>query len=283
MGGLLSFFVGVGVQFAPIPEAWRWGITIAAGAGFLVALIGFFMTHKEQATAPVTGTVISISNVTAGRDVIQMVINQPAKSPDSISDVVLSSQIEELNQLQEFIVGSESRLWELFGIHGITHFNIRRAKLVINPNALTPDQVSEINAFFKDGQSNLDSRYCKVIRTAGGIRYEEIPGKLGILNLSAKYVASRQTLAKFESSPKLPFIVRTTVKELNKAALDNVLLLHEVINQKLAGNQDEILHDDDGSSPLFGATSGAFLERRIWLGPKQEAILSEIRQFLKIT
>jgi hypothetical protein len=60
-GAALSFFIGVGVQFAPIPDSWRWGITFATrsvngGAGlrcvtyFLdVAIVGDGVTAQTFA------------------------------------------------------------------------------------------------------------------------------------------------------------------------------------------------------------------------------------------
>src|ERR1700731_4829806 len=116
-----------------------------------------------------------------------------------IPDVLLASQIQELRALQDFLGGKdEGELWELFDLPGIVHFNIRRAKASIRSDALTQEEAAEVDAFFKGGKANLDIRYCTVVRTAGGFHYEPIQGKLGILNLSRKYVTNRQTLAKFQ-------------------------------------------------------------------------------------
>jgi len=193
---------------------------------------------------------------------------------------LFTSQIQEL--LQDFVGGKdEGELWELFDLHGITTFNIRRAKASIRPGSLTPAEVAEIDAFFRDGQVYLDNRYCKVVRTAGGFRAEPIPGKLSTLNLSRKYVTNRQTLAKFQSSPQVPLAVRNALKELDEAVKGNVQVLLSVINDKLAENPDNILCEENANSPLFGATSGAFLAKRIWLKPKQEAVMSAITDYLK--
>jgi hypothetical protein len=279
-GGLLSFFIGVAVQFSPIPDSWRWGITIAAGVGIAISIIGYFLTRDEK-TSATTGVIISGGRISAGRDAVQVVINHPVKSPNTVSNVLLASQIEELNQLQAFIGGkSEGELWELFDLHGITRYNIRRAKAAISGRALTPKDASEIDEFFRNGRAILNARYCKVTRTAGGFHTEQIPGKLGILNLSNKYVTGRQTLARFQSSPQLPSSIQDAVKELDVAIAANVTVLHDVINEKLASNVNHILQEEDGNSPLFGATSGAFLAKRIWLKPKQEAIASTIKAYL---
>ncbi len=46
LGGM-SFFIGVGIQFVPVPDAWRWGITIVAGIGVIACLIGAFMAKGD--------------------------------------------------------------------------------------------------------------------------------------------------------------------------------------------------------------------------------------------
>ena len=206
---------------------------------------------------------------------------QSKKEKRAIPDPLLASQIQELKLLQEFIGGkNEGELWELFDLQGITRYNIRRAKTAISETALSPEEAAEINEFFKDGQANLDARYCKVIRTKGGFHTEPIPGKLGILNLSKKYVTGRQMLAKFQSSAQLPPSVQDAVKELDVAVATNVAVLLDVINERLADKPNEVLREEDGNSPLFGATSGAFLDKRIWLKPKQEAIMSAMSDYL---
>jgi len=217
-----------------------------------------------------------------GHRFIQSLETYKPKHADAISKQVLTSQLHELRELQDFIGGKEeSELWELFDLHDITRFNIRRAKMAIDPSALTPEEASKIDAFFKNGQAMSDATSCKVTRTAGGFRIDAIPGKLGMLNLSKKYVASRQTLAKFQSSAQLPLAIRNAVKDLDQAVVGNAQLLLEVINQKLAENPANILREEDGTSPLLGATSGAFLDKCTRLKPKQEEIISAIRRYLK--
>src|SRR5690242_8318303 len=41
-GGAVSFFVGAGIQFTPIPESWRWAITAICAVGFIISVIGYF-------------------------------------------------------------------------------------------------------------------------------------------------------------------------------------------------------------------------------------------------
>ncbi len=196
-----------------------------------------------------------------------------------LPEPVLTAQLQELKQLQDFIGGKdEGELWALFDLPNITYFNLKRAKGSLN--ALSAPEAAQVNEFFKDGTAILDSRYCKVDRTAGGFHYEEVPGKLGTLNLSSKFISSRQTLAKFQASPQLPATVRNAVKELDSAVYSNAQMLLDVINDELAKHPNNVLLEDDGTSPMFGAVSGAFLDKRIWLKPKQEAVISAIEAYL---
>src|ERR1039457_242682 len=288
-GAALSFFIGVIANFAPIPEAWRWGLTALAILGLIICGVGYLVSKPEQLkqTTAVSGSVftadVSGNVVTAGRDAIQIVIGRSGEPSNTPSDVLLSSQMQELRELQEFIGGKDqSELWELFDLHKITLFNIRRAKLALNPKSISPKEALEINEFFRDGKALLSALHCKVTRTAGGFHTESIPGKLGILNLSLKHVTNRQTLAKFQSSHQLPLAVRDAIKELDKAVGQNVEILLDVINEEMVENPENVFREEDAKSPLFGATSGAFLDKRVWLKPKQEEIIKQVRLYLKV-
>jgi hypothetical protein len=216
-----------------------------------------------------------------GHRYIRSLVKCQVKPVNATSEQLAISQSHELKELDDFIGGKEeSELWELFDLNGITRFNIRRAKATIHPDALTQGEAAEINNFFKDGQAMLNSNYCQVIRTAGGFRTEPIVGKFGILNLSKKYVAGRQRLAKFRSSPRMPVSIQKAIERFDQAIVENAEVLLDVINENLAENPGNILHEEDGSSSLFGATCGAFLKKCIRLKPKQEEIMSAIRLHL---
>lgn len=61
----VSFFFGIAVQFAPVPDAWRWGITLAAAIGVAICLIGVFLSRGGTKN----GINVSAERATAGRDV----------------------------------------------------------------------------------------------------------------------------------------------------------------------------------------------------------------------
>ena len=108
-GAALSFFIGVIANFAPIPEAWRWGLTALAILGLIICGVGYLVSKPEQLkqTTAVSGSVftadVSGHVVTAGRDAIQIVIGRSGEPSNTPSDVLLSSQMQELRELQEFI------------------------------------------------------------------------------------------------------------------------------------------------------------------------------------
>jgi hypothetical protein len=281
-----AFFAAV-LAFAPMSEFWKIVLCSVALIGITVCIVGYFMSEDdapEQAgqNIEVVAPKQSGNIVTAGGDVHQNIYHGVAPSSSVPSDVLLGSQIEELKRLQEFVGGkSESELWELFDLHNITRFNIRRAKSALNPKALSLKDALEINAYFEGGKAILSAVYSKVTRTAGGIRPEPIPGKLGILNLSLKHVSNRQTLSRFQSSHQMPLAIRDAIKKLDEAVEENVQTLLDVINEKMVENPENIFREENGTSPLFGATSGAFLDKRVWLQPKQEEIIEQVRRYLK--
>jgi hypothetical protein len=217
-----------------------------------------------------------------GRRYIQMLERREAEKSRRVADPLFAAQLLELRELQDFLGGKdEGELWELFDFPGMTRFNIARAKEVMNPSGLTLAEAAEINGFFQRGKSTVDAKYCTIARTAGGVRVEPLPGKLHILNLSNKHVSNRQVLAKFEGSLHLPLAVRNALSEFDKAVVENTHILLDTINAKLVENAENIVQEENGNSPLFGATSGAFIDRCIRLKPKQEKIISEIRRYLK--
>lgn len=76
----VSLFVGVGIQFVPVPEAWRWTITIVATIGLAVSAVGWFLTRTDSSS---TGQNLRVGNsnagnfASAGRDVHQTIYHAP--------------------------------------------------------------------------------------------------------------------------------------------------------------------------------------------------------------
>jgi hypothetical protein len=287
-GASVSFFVGLGVQYAPIPEGWKLTITIAAGTGLAASIVGYVLTREPAAQATQNIEVLAPqqtgSVVTAGRDVHFHGNERSAQHrAEAIPEALYAAQLAEINRLQDFIGGKgESELWELFDFQKIARFNILRAKAVLAPKSVSPRELTEIDNCFTGGQATLSSRYSKVTRTEGGFQQEPIPGKLGILNHTAKHVSNKKLLERFGASHLLPIAIREAVKELHKAVVTNIHTLLDVINEVMTENPRKIIQEDNGESPLFGATYSAFLKKRVWLAPKQEAILKEIRAYLNL-
>lgn len=49
MGVAVSFFVGAGIQFTPIPDSWRWAVTAICAVGFVISIIGWFRAGDSGA------------------------------------------------------------------------------------------------------------------------------------------------------------------------------------------------------------------------------------------
>ena len=199
-----------------------------------------------------------------------------------LSDPLFAAELQELRELEDFLGGKgEGELWDLFDFPGLIRFNIQRAKEVMRPSRLTMEEAAKINEFFAEGKANLCNKYCTVERTAGGIKVEAFRGRLHILNLSKKHFDNLQTLAKFEASLRLPLEIRNAVGAFYKAVVENTHILLDTINDKLSEDPRNVLEEQNGDSPLFGATSGAFIDRCIRLKPKEEKIAAEARRYLK--
>ena len=91
----LSFFVGIAIQFAPIPDIWRWCITGIAILGIIICLLGWALSPKkgtpitETASQKIRSSEISGSNVaSAGRDVHQHIYQPFPSDSEKIADFI---------------------------------------------------------------------------------------------------------------------------------------------------------------------------------------------------
>jgi hypothetical protein len=196
---------------------------------------------------------------------------------------LLKSQLEEITRLQEFLTARyESGLREIFDLPGIMRFNIKMTKRSLVPKSMSSTESDEIDEFFKGGQAIVNTKYCNVSRNAHGTpRVEWIPGRVGAVNVSLKHVTNRQRLSAFEESAQLPADVCIAVKELGQGVDDNIMLLLDVLNEKMTENPVHVVQDE-GASPNLGATSNVYLSRFIQLKPKQEKVIAAIREYLDV-
>ena len=139
----------------------------------------------------------------------------------------------------------------------------------------------EIDAYFKDGQAVIDLRYANVSVTPSKTAHVDwLPGKIGVINTSTKYIESQQRMARFLSSPYLPTKVLATLSVLSKVVQEDFNLMFVVFNEKMS-NPAAFVHEEDRNFPFFfGVIRGEYVSRMLPLEPKAKAVLQEIRHQL---
>ena len=205
--------------------------------------------------------------------------------PNRIPGPLLTSQIEEIKRLQDFIGGKgETELRELFDIPGMMKFNIRLAKSQLAPQATTREEMAETDEFFHEGKGtiNISHGYGKIIHTPNGVRYEAVPGKTGLLNFSKKRITNEEILTNFESSAQMPSKIRVALKAFHKALSDNMDVLFDVINEKFAEDPRNLTEAENINSPFYAVIWTEFCNRFIQLQPKRDAVIAEIQEYLRV-
>ncbi len=202
---------------------------------------------------------------------------------DSQGTGLRNSQLKELQQIDEFISRKdEIELRETFDFPKILKYNIRMAKIGLAPALVSKSESDEMNAFFKGGQGRLDLRYVHVSSVNNRAQVDWIPGKIGVLNTSAKYNENRRLLTEYLSSAQLPSDVGVALKDFDTAVEDNSVLMIGSLNDSLASDPRIIVYDDTYSSNWYGSASGLYWQRFIPLKPKADAIRSAIRAALGV-
>ena len=109
-----------------------------------------------------------------------------------------------------------------------------------------------------------------------------MPGKIGLIKTSAKYVTNRAFLEKLLSSSQLPKNIAEKLKQFNDVIEQNSVLMIEVLNEELSIDSKNIFENDSYSSPYYGAVSVAYWAKFNDLRPKAEQVSGAIRTYLKI-
>ena len=85
----VSVFLAIAIQFIPVPDTWRWGITILAAIGLVIFVIGWLVSKNRPEQSESISRTISGSNVaSAGRDVHQTIYHglQPDDKKKEIAE-----------------------------------------------------------------------------------------------------------------------------------------------------------------------------------------------------
>jgi len=232
-----------------------------------------FFNPKDKKYISVTKSVNLVVNP------LPEVIARPKK--DETDPIFVESQFREFKEIDEFIGRkNEIELRETFDFPNMLKFNIKLARRNITPTSVKASESEEIDAFFMGGQAMLDARYVKVQRLKR-IEVYLIPGKIGIVNISQKYIQNRGQLARYCASPLLPQEIIQALKSLDETVEKNVVLMFDSLNESLSSDPRNILDDDNTASSFWGSASALYWTHFVQLKPKSETINIAIRKALK--
>ena len=213
---------------------------------------------------------------------VRLVVD-PAPSSAAIHQVPFEPELKELEDVSEFIARKdEIELRETFDFPKMLTYNIALARRSVFPRAASPQEAVDIDQFFKNGQSRVDRKYSKVREVNDMLYVEFIPGKIGSLNTSAKYVQSVSRLQHYITSPNLPSPVIDALKEFEITVGKNTDAMVDSLNESLSMDPNLILYFEDTRSPFFGKAENHYWGKFISLRPKAEILNARVRSALGV-
>jgi hypothetical protein len=217
----------------------------------LFVMVCILTTHLLRRVVYRSFTAFAILLLVFGLDI--WATCESGHSTQLTSTVLREQAVKELTEINDFIVKKdEDQLRETFDFRRILEFNIRLFKKSTNLKALSRGQLKEMNDFFKGGSGVLDMRFVKVYALNNVAHVEWLPGKIGVINASVKYMQNRSKLAGFISSSQLPSSVTEALKDFDEVVSRNFSLMCESLNKSLSDDPRNILENDVYSSPRYG-------------------------------
>jgi len=180
-------------------------------------------------------------------------------------------------EINEFIcTKSEVELRETFDIPHIERDGILLAKQNLTPEARTQSDADALLRDFRDGgEQSITLRYME--RTPPN-NVKAMPGKLGILILTHKYLDSVATLNRYASSALLPNDVAKALQEFERTLEINNEVLIDAINEAYASNPEAIVNANDCPKTACSVLNNLFYSEFTNLKPKADAIGEAIRR-----
>jgi hypothetical protein len=81
---------------------------------------------------------------------------------------------------------------------------------------------------------------------------EWIPGKIGVINTSKKFIESRQDML---ASTVLPINVQYALRDFDTTIEEDLELMFDVLNDRFSHNPDEFIFSEDQKSIHYGNDS----------------------------
>jgi hypothetical protein len=201
----------------------------------------------------------------------------------STPDALFQAQLNELEQLEDFVgTKDESELREVFGLSKLLSVNLWIWRSAFAPNRYSSEELNAINAYIKSNIKQADTRFGVTSKEGSRLTFTANKGAVAVISLPQEYVTGRATLARFESSIKLPSTVRSALLELDQTITNNTSLLFDVMNEKVSQNPDNLIFDNDPHSRFFSSMTNTYWEKFTPLRPKTEKVVESTRIYLKV-
>jgi hypothetical protein len=170
---------------------------------------------------------------------------------------------------------SELELRDTFDVSSIERDGLLLAKQNLTPEARTQADADTIMRDFREGQSSVIYRY---MDTSTPYQAKAIPGKLGLLILTRKYIDNVGRLNQYSSSALIPKGVIATLKDFERALSDNNEVLIDAINEGYSISPRAIINAYDCPKDHCSTVNNLFYSRFVNLKPKADAIADAIRR-----
>ena len=194
-----------------------------------------------------------------------------------------AAQLEQMREIDIFIgTKDENELRQTFDLQNMIKYNTLMAKGQLFPGSLSPKEGKEIDDFFAGGQAQIDVRYAKLTNVNNAARYERIPGKFGLINLSKKYAESLRRLNEFVASAMIPDDAKKALSDFRDTLVADTSLIFDVINDCFQTNPNQVFQNDTYGAPFYGSVVGAYAVRFLPLRTKADAVSSAIRKHLGV-
>lgn len=190
------------------------------------------------------------------------------------------SDIEgELREVNEFICKKdENELRDEFDFPQMLKYNIEFAKRNLVPTLVSAEDSAAIDFFFLNGQARIDTRFAHVTVVNNRANVDWIPGRIGVINTSKKYVDSRKTLSRLISSAALPEQVTGALKLVDDAIEKNSATMIESLNESLAADPRNILENNVFGTERYASASGLYWTKFIPLRPRADVVTAAVRK-----
>ena len=262
---------------------------IATGIGIFVLVWDVTATQSAWIRLPVTAAIFAIGGtffVEGVRWTYRAATAQQSEKhelEEHVPSSLFDAQLKEIQEIDNFVGRkSELDLRDTFDFPNMLKYNIVLAKNELAPLLSKAEDVAAMNKFFQGGQALTDVRFATLTVSNNAVRYERLPGKIGIINLSPKYVENRSALEKMASSSQLPQTIAGKLKEFDDIVQRNCIIMLEVLNDEVSKGINNIIDDSNYSSPYYGGASGAYWTKFVNLRPKAEEVSESIKSYLKV-